>query len=280
MYKRLLIVVLGLTLALALIVPVIAITGGQPDGDGHPYGALVLEPFWLYCSGTLIAEDVVLTAGHCTDYWDFWGTEQIFVTFDAEASVDDDWVPSGGTWYSASNWETHPGYVDADWPFTLDYGLVFLDEPVTDITPASLPELGILPEMIGTTGQTHWRFLDVGYGVDGINVGDGPPTFKDDWVRKYSVQRYHPGQGAVGAVDPTWFVLNNVPSENHGSACPGDSGSGIFPDADDDFGNTILAVHVGGYRMGRNGQITGRITSLNHRVDIPEVLEWIGLYIP
>ena len=42
------------------------------------------------------------------------------------------------------------------------------------------------------------------------------------------------------------------------------------------LGDTILAVHTGGYRLGKNGVICGRITSLNHRVDIPEVLDWIA----
>ena len=279
MRKRLLVAVAALSLVLAIVVPVAAITGGQPDGDGHPYGALLLEPVWSFCSGTLIAEDIVLTAGHCTDYWTYWQTPQIFITFDSEASVDDNWEPSEGTWYSASNWVTHPGYVDADWPFTLDYGLVFLDEPVTGITPAMLPDPGILPDMIGTTGQTDWRFLDVGYGQNGVNVGGGPPTRNFDWTRKYSVQRYHPGKGAVGAQDPTWFVLNNVPSDKHGSGCGGDSGSGIFPDAEDDFGDTVLAVHTGGYRLGNAGQICGRITSLNHRVDVDVVLDWIAGYM-
>jgi hypothetical protein len=278
MRKRLFIIMAAVALALAVITPVVAITGGQPDGSGHPYSALLLEPEYSYCSGTLIAPDVVLTAGHCTDYWTYWDTPEILITFDPEASVDDNWEPSGGTWYSASSWETHPGYVEADWPFTLDYGLVFLDEPVTGITPAALPEPGILPDLIGTTGQTHWRFLDVGYGSD-VRFGGGPPTLEDPWVRKYSVQRYFPGRGAVGAQDPTWFVLNNAPSDQHGAGCPGDSGSGIFPDAEDEFGDTVLAVHTGGYRLGRNGQICGRITSLNHRVDIDVVLNWIQLYM-
>jgi len=43
-----------------------AITGGQPDGDGHPYVALLLAPGLTFCSGTLIADRTILTAGHCT----------------------------------------------------------------------------------------------------------------------------------------------------------------------------------------------------------------------
>ena len=39
--------------------------------------------------------------------------------------------------------------------------------------------------------------------------------------------------------------------------------------------DTVVAVHTGGYRLGRDGVICGRITSLNHRIDLPDVLAWI-----
>ena len=54
----------------AFVAPVGAITGGQPDGDGHPQVALLLVPNVTFCSGTLIAASTILTAGHCTDFWD------------------------------------------------------------------------------------------------------------------------------------------------------------------------------------------------------------------
>ena len=54
----------------------LAITNGQPDGEGHPYvGLLVFEQdypelgykiLWR-CSGALISPNVVWTAGHCTN---------------------------------------------------------------------------------------------------------------------------------------------------------------------------------------------------------------------
>ena len=278
MRRKLLIVVAVLALVLVAVTPVAAITGGQPDGDEHPYGALLLAPGWTFCSGTLIAPDVVLTAGHCTSYW----TEdpddmidEVWVTFDSEAAVDPaTWEITGGTWYLAESWVTHPDYVDADWPFTRDYGLVFLEESVVGITPAVLPESGVLTELIGEHGQTNMRFNDVGYGQDGVSVGGGPPLWNYEFVRKVSEQRYNPSQGAVGTQDPTWFILGNAPSDNHGGGCGGDSGSGIFP-AEGEDANTVLAVHTGGYRMGNLGQICGRITSLNHRVDIDVVLDWI-----
>jgi hypothetical protein len=270
-------VVVALVLAMVAVVPVGAITGGQPDGDRHPYSGLVYAPVpgttgGYVCSGTLIAENVVLTAGHCTYIFQLLKLPEVRVTFNSAP-------PFTGSWYYASEVVTHPGYDDAAWPFTLDYGLLILAEPVDGITPAVLPTEGLLTEMIGDHGQTQWRFEDVGYGQNGVIVGGGPPIANFDYVRKYSVQRYHPGRGAVGALVDTWFVLNNVPSPQHGSGCGGDSGSAIFPH-EGDFPDTVLAVHTGGYRLGNAGQICGRITSLNHRVDIPEVLDWIDPYVP
>ena len=45
-------------------------TGGQPDGNGHPYTALLLAPGITFCNGSLIADQTILTAGHCTSFWE------------------------------------------------------------------------------------------------------------------------------------------------------------------------------------------------------------------
>ena len=258
--------------------PASAITGGTPDGTQHPYVALLLVPGVGFCSGTLIDEDVILTAGHCTDFFDEDDVSEVLVSFDPQAAVDENWEPvDSSDWYVASSWSTHPLYVAEDWPYTYDYGLLYLDEDVTGITPALLPELGLIDDLIGDNGQSGTRFLDVGYGQNGVTVGGGTPVPNFTWTRKVSTQRYAPGQGAVsGVFHPTWFTLGNVPSTRHGSGCGGDSGSGIFTAATGDLGNTVLAVHTGGYNLGFDDAICGRISSLNHRVDIPEVLDWIN----
>lgn len=267
---------LALGLLAAAIAPAAAITGGQPDGDGHPYSALLLIPEAGFCSGTLIDEDVILTAGHCTFAFEAIG-ETVYVSFDSQADVNADWAPvNPADWYTASTWVTHPDYVDEDWPFTSDYGLLFLDQPVTGITPAELPEAGLLEDLVGSNGQTAALFEDVGYGQNGNILGGGPPIGQFTWERKVAVQRWAPGKGGPSAVlDAEWFILRNVPSSQHGSACGGDSGSGVYPYGTD----TVLAVHTGGYNLGWEGQICGRITSLNHRVDLPEILDWISGYL-
>ena len=269
-----------LAMALALVgviaAPGGAVTGGQPDGEGHPYVALLLAPGLTFCTGSLIAERTILTAGHCTDFWDQLTdagelTGPIMVSFDSQASVDEDWMPDGGTWYEASSWLTHPDYVEAAWPFTYDYGLLYLDES-PGIEPADLPAAGALTPIIEGNGQTDQRFDDVGYGVQGQIHGGGPPLSAITWTRKVATQRYAPGNGGPSALlHPTWFIVQNSPSPRHGGSCGGDSGSPVlFADTD-----TVVAVHTGGYRLGRDGVICGRITSLNHRIDLPDVLAWI-----
>ena len=283
MRRKLCAVLAVLVIALTVVPPAGAITGGQPDGNRHPYGALLLVPGVTFCSGTLIDENVVLTAGHCTYFWDNTGDpelviDEVWVTFDSEAAVDPEtWLPieGEGTWYVADEWYTHPDYVDEEWPFTADYGIVILDEDVTDITPAILPEPYLLDEIIGDTGQTRQRFEDVGYGQAGVLVGGGPYTRNFEFIRKFSVQRYNPSRGAVGTLDPMWLILGNSPSANHGAGCGGDSGSGIFLQDED----VVVAVHTGGYRMGYLNRLCGRITSLNHRIDLPVVLDWINRFV-
>ena len=280
----------SLGLAAALIVglvgasaaPAAAITGGQPDGEGHPYGALLLVPGIGFCSGTLIAPDVVLTAGHCTYIWSnppegIGPIDTVMVSFAAQAEVDENWNPvNPADWHPASSWITHPGFVPEQWPFTFDYGLMYLDNPVA-VTPAALPDVGLVEDLIGDHGQTAYRFNDVGYGQDGVINGDGRPIPNFPFTLNVATERYAPGTGSFGGDHfAAWFITQSTPSSEHGGPCGGDSGSGVFPADNESIGDTVIAVHTGNYKLGVEGAICGRNTALNHRVDLPEVLDWIA----
>ena len=89
MYRKPLILAMIGVILLAVVPMAQAITFGQPDGNGHPnVGAMIVqEPDgvkYLYCSGTLIAPTVFLTAAHCTDAAAFYGAQphDVWVTFD------------------------------------------------------------------------------------------------------------------------------------------------------------------------------------------------------
>ena len=167
---------------------------------------------------------------------------------------------------------THPDYVDADWPLTYDYGLLYLDAPVRD--RAGRPACTERPEPDHRQqGPDEAALRGRRLRRAGPDPGGGRPQSAITWTRKIAVQRYAPGNGGNSALlHRTWFIVNNQPSSQHGGACGGDSGSPVlFADTD-----TVVAVHTGGYRLGVEGEICGRITSLNHRVDLPDVLAWIG----
>jgi hypothetical protein len=266
------------TLIASFAGPVAAVVGGRPDGNGHPYVALILVPGEAACSGTLIDEDVVLTAGHCTDlFTNELNVDQVLVTFDPVPAIDPaTWLPTGGTWYTASEWYTHPDFSYEDWPFTVEIGVVILDEEVS-IEPADLPAADLLDTLVAGTGQTQLRFEDVGYGVPEILRGGGTPTWEPlEFVRKVALQRYFPAQVTWPAEWRELLILTqNVPAPNKGGTCPGDSGSGVFLAGTD----TLVAVHFGGSHLGINGVICGTGTSLSVRLDNSVVLDWLQQFI-
>jgi secreted trypsin-like serine protease len=124
--------------------PAAAITGGQLDGDGHPNVGLMIaeedgEPAWR-CSGTLITPRVFLTAGHCVD-----GATAARVWFDSDmADVPD--YPYGGEVAIEGTPIPHPDFGSSD-SDPHDVGLVILDQAVTDIEPAMMPEPDLLAQL-------------------------------------------------------------------------------------------------------------------------------------
>jgi hypothetical protein len=278
-------------------VGVAAITNGEPDAGRHPYvGLLVFGwetpegfiPGWR-CSGAMIASDVILTAGHCTD-----GTTGARVWFD-EGPIDwGTWDPdvnptcAGETGYPctgdvAGTPHTNPDYRSPDNPYGggnglpafsyRDVGIVVLDEPFPMAHIAELPSPGQVDELANKTDVDL-----VGYGVQYQAQIPGkylpkqplPPPY---WRWTGPRQRlYAPSEFVSGKfVHSAEFMrLSLNAGGGKGGTCFGDSGG---PDllADTD---TVLAVNSYVTNVNCSG------VGYSSRVDIPEILEWIYTFLP
>lgn len=269
MPTRLVSPLLAALLLLGTALPVSAITGGRTDGETHPNVGVVLLPGVGFCSGALIGPQTFLTAGHCTELFDAVGAEQVFLSFDSHVDL------SGGLagLLTASDWATHPAYDAADWPSTIDVGVVWLDSPVVGVTPADLPEAGRLEALVPDLGTSLQRYTTVGYGQAGTVRGRGTPRPLVTFERRAASNRAKTGQGSGGVfgLTPLHLALAVQPSRTSGGACQGDSGAPVFVGDS----NELVALHIGSPRLGPGGVICARVSSLNGRLDLPIVLDWL-----
>ena len=177
-----------------------------------------------WASGTVIASDWVLTAGHVVD-------DVTSMSFSI-----------GGSTYSAQQWVPHPKW-NGNLGGGYDIALVQLDAPVPGtLTPAALysgkNELGAVGTSVGFgmtgTGLTGATILD-GIKRAGTNVVDsfyGGPAKKARMFLSDFDNPYDPLDNAYGSATPLdWEYL----------IAPGDSGGGVFIDLGD--GPMLAGVH-------------------------------------
>lgn len=257
-----------------------AITNGEPDNERHPYvGLLVFDvfvpgygnyPAWR-CSGTLIAPNIVLTAGHCTD-----GAVAARVWFDEDVTYNNvpfPLYPFGGPDSGAVEGtpHTHPDYRSAENPYGggnglpafsyRDIGIVVLDEPVYMDEYAELPAAGQVDTL---KNKTDIDF--VGYGFQEQIPGGGlPPYYQWTGLR---IRIYAPSQLISGefVFSAEFMKLALNPGGETGGFCFGDSGG---PDL---LGGTNTVLGVNSFLTNANCSGVG----YSSRVDIPEVLAWIS----
>jgi hypothetical protein len=247
--KRSFAATLAALLVLVMALPAAAITQGTPDGGGHP---MVGQLFyfvpghtggaWYVCTGTLIATDVVLTAGHCVSGVGKDGhpaseddANDLWVTFEATPEIpegddegDDyetlsDALDEDGKWLRAERVEAHPDYDDRSY-YLADVGLVQLAEgPHPAIDPATLPPVGYLDKVLADRTDDK-LFTPVGYGVQSM-----VPYFEWDGTRHRATSKLIDLRGTHGI--PAGAVAkfsNNLGVKHRGGACGGDSGGPLF----------------------------------------------------
>lgn len=257
-------VVLLVAIAAVMIqtLPAGAITYGQPDGTRHPnVGALIVDyagddegPVHI-CSGTLIDENVFLTAGHCT--FDLTPQDQVYVSF----ATDVDPIPRKllpGTAFTNPEFnqaQSDPG----------DLAVVVLDRDVKGIAPAVLPEIGLFDRMKAAGTLKSQTFTAVGYGVHEPERGGGPPRFPYDGMRWRAVSTFN-------ALTEAWLRLSQNPNTSEGGTCYGDSGGPNFLGSGSSETNIIASVTVTGDAM-------CRATNVTYRLDTVQAHEFIDPFL-
>ena len=291
MRKSLLVFTLTLVVVMLLlsVTAVLAVTNGEPDAGRHPYvGLLVFDaddgegnivPSWR-CSGALIAPRIVLTAGHCTD-----GAEAARIWFD-EMLQDEDGTylvrdyPAGGVVAIEGTPYTNPKFRSDENPYSggnglpafsyRDTGVVVLDEDVDVGGFATLPEAGMVDALRNRSAIDF-----VGYGVQyqakipGNELPQPPPYYR--WTGPKQ-RLYAPTNLVSGKFlfSPEFMRVAMNPGGGTGGMCFGDSGG---PDL---LGGTDIVLAVNSFVTNVNCSGVG----YSSRVDIPEVLEWIGTFMP
>jgi hypothetical protein len=259
-----------LILLLVLVTPALAITYGEPDGNAHPnVGSIVLQiperGLFQYCSGTLISENVFLTASHCTIGLDgvlerFPGS-QVLVTFDATIS-------EGGTFYTGV-WHTNPNYNGGQGQYgasdTGDVGVIVLDEAPPGITPARLPEAGLLDTLKEEHILKDTLFTAVGYGTVRDTNRTGPQGILDN------MDRNRVDQGFLSLTD-AWITMSMNLATDNGGTCYGDSGGPHFVHLDGVETNIVVSLTV-------TGDAQCKATDKTYRVDTESARSFLSHYV-
>jgi hypothetical protein len=312
MKRALVLVTLAALLVGAFALPAAAITNGQEDGGAHPQVGQLLffDPTvpsarygdfgaWYNCSGTLLTDTIVLTAGHCTfnvgvageadsdgtggtDMWvSFLSTSDYSTldpssTFATNAARYAQWsaaLNNSASWYRGTAYP-HPQYNDSLF-FLHDAGIVVLDEPVLASVVSTygvLPVVDYLDQFVGRLKAEH-RFTPVGYGM--IDTQPWWTDTGDDTRMNASVMLINTGGifginnlvRQLGIPKPFAVFSNDAGVAHQGGTCFGDSGGPVFD------GNVIVAVTS----FGMNGNCGG--TAGAYRLDRQDDLNFINSYL-
>jgi hypothetical protein len=251
---------LVMSLVVFLVEPtsVLAITNGQPDGNGHPYVGVAIQfipdmpGFVNVCSGSALSNTVFLTAAHCFD-----PSLPVYVSYKSEPPF------SLARDFTEGTFHPHPGWCvgcDPRLPDSHDVAVITLNRRANPGGFAALPSAGVVDTLpMGTAVDV------VGYGVQGFVRGGGQPG------QVFLFTRYYAPTVLVQSnnVQSTEFIkLEANPSGGTGGICFGDSGGPNL------LGGTNLVLAVNSYVTNEN--CTG--VTYSNRIDLPDILEFINSF--
>jgi hypothetical protein len=263
MVKRLLLV--AVVAVSALLGPSAAkpLIGGEATGPASytnvgAFGIIRNGAFLEICSGTLIAPNVVLTAGHCTFFFDDLEQRGFSVVFTLDPSP-----VASSTVYDAAAFFTHPDYVDRlngnskcglFGQCTTDVGLVELVTAPAGVSPATLAPQGY----VDTLNLKTQTFSIVGYGVEGFTNAN-TPLGPDGGTRKVGTFE------ALGQ-DVTAARFLKLSGQHYGDeTCFGDSGGPVFANgyvvAVVSFGQSLVCASNGYYTRLDTASVSSWISS-------------------
>jgi len=232
---------LAVAAVLLVAAPAGAVIGGTSDlgNTFQNVGVLQLNvngTWFDFCSGTLVRQNVVLTAAHCTDFLveegaDGFGPDDLRISFAPAPNAS-------STYYLVDHINVHPAWFTAP-PChgnskhaclaspAEDIALVFLKQNVAGVTPAPIAGPGYVDGLNLKTA----RFTVVGYGTDDFIKGSlaSPKAVTlVDGIRSYREVSAIPATDAF----PDRFVKITK------SVCFGDSGGPMF------HNGTVVALNT------------------------------------
>jgi secreted trypsin-like serine protease len=264
--RRIITIITVFILLLVSTLPASAIVYGEPDGNAHPFvGSIVVripgQGLFQFCSGTLIAANVFLTASHCTAPLDSFLAEhpgsEVLVTFDSI-------ITEGGTFYTGT-WHTNPAYLTGNGESdTHDVAVIVLDQ-APGITPAQLPTAGLLDELKADHVLKDTLFTVVGYGTVRETNRTGFQGILDNLERRWADQEFL-------SLTNAWLTLSMNLATSNGGGCYGDSGGPHFIHLDGEETSIVASITV-------TGDAVCKATDTTYRMDTESARSFLANYV-
>jgi hypothetical protein len=247
-------IALAAAVVLAATAPVMTVTNGRPDGNGHPYVGIALQAApgggFFVCSGSFLSPKKFLTAAHCFDpsigAFVSPGNQPPFTVVSGVVHNNPDWCLGCGS--GLQGFDTH------------DVAVITLNKAVKLGTYAVLPTPGLVDTLPMLTPVDV-----VGYGVQGFIRGGGRPQDIFTAIRFFAPSQLVQSNDRASA---EFIKLTANPSQGTGGICFGDSGG---PDV---LGGTDIVLALNSFVSNTN--CAG--VTYSQRVDLPDILAFINSF--